>query len=178
MLEVNYDSHLNYFLKNKTGYFSLAKNKEEANFISRLVSQDGQLSRWTAFRNSVLSKLPEYNIEILEKEFYSFYGMAQSYQTWKDAQRDKEFFPYLKYDAVKDGETCPTCKKLNNLIKPIDDSFWDVYFPPNCESCRCIVIKIDKYDKVRVIDLSKKILLRPIDKYAINVGKHELTLPY
>ncbi len=176
--KVDYDSHTKYFLKNKIGYFSFAKNKEEANFISKLVAPNGELNRLTEFRNIVLSKIPDYDIDILEKEFHSFYGMAQCYQSWKDAQQDKELFPYLKYDAVTDGETCPTCKKLNNIIRPIDDPFWDVYFPPNCESCRCMVQKLDKYDKVRQTDLSKKQLILPIDKYALNVGKHELKLSF
>jgi hypothetical protein len=177
-VELNYDSRIIYFLKNKIGYFSSAKNKEEANFISRLVATNGQLKRWAEFRNKVLSEIPDYDAEKLKKEFYTFYGMAPCYQSWTEAQQDKELFPYLKYDAVTGGETCPTCKKLNNITRPIDDPFWDVYFPPNCDSCRCIVLQLGKYDKVVLTDLSKKQLLRPADKYAINVGKHELKLSY
>lgn len=177
-IEPDYNFHLKYFLDNKIGYFSFAKNKEDANFISRLVAPNGELSRWTIFRKEVLTRIPDYDIEILKCEFNSFYAMAQCYQSWKSVEKDKDILPYLKYDAIIDGETCPTCKQLHNIVLPVDDPLWDIYFPPNCSTCRCIVSQISGIDEIKLTDISKKKLKLPNDKYAINVGKHELKLSY
>ncbi len=173
------NSKLEYFLGNKVGYFSQAKNKEDAIFISRLVAPNGNHSKWTDFRNKVLERIPEYDTKNLRFEYDSFYGMAQLYQLWHNSQKDKDVLPYLKYDAVSDGNTCKTCKKLHGIIRPVDDAFWDTYFPPNCEECRCVVLSLDKFDKkVRITDLSKKKLIPPEPMFALNIGKHDLKLPY
>lgn len=175
---MNINSHLSYFLTNKIGYFSQANTKEEANFISRLVAPNGERSSWSLFKKIVLEKFPNYNTETLEKEFINFFAMAQCYQIWKDVQKDKGFAPYLKYSTVMDSVVCNICKKLNNIIRPVDDSFWDTYFPPNCIECRCTVIQCLPEDVKRITDLSKKNFGLPLERFAINVGKTELKLPY
>ena len=98
--------------------------------------------------------------------------MAQCYVSWLRVERDKNILPYLKYSTVGDQNVCSVCKKLNNILLRTDDPFWNVYFPPNCIECRCIVLQLDEAKKLT--DLSKKKLIKPQEKFALNVGKHEL----
>ena len=170
------NTHLKYFFNNKVGYFSQAKTLEDAIFISRLVAPDGVYPKWTEFRNKVLDRIPDYDTDILKKENQTFITMAMQYSQWLQIQKDKDVLPYLEYDAVKDSVTCSTCKKLHGIKRRVDDDFWNIYFPPNCDECRCIVLQSDEVRKET--DLSKKKLKLPDSKFAINVGKHELKLPY
>lgn len=172
------NAHLKYFLETKVGYFSETKTLEEARFISRLVEPEGRLNKWTSFRDTVLERMPYYHTDVLKIEFNLFFGMAQSYVSWRNIEQDKKIFAYLKYDAVKDSVTCSTCKKLHGIIRPVDDEFWDTYFPPNCQECRCCVMQYDSDEVKHVTDLSKKKLILPDPKFALNIGKHELKLYY
>jgi uncharacterized protein with gpF-like domain len=104
--------------------------------------------------------------------------MANSYEKWMSIQEQKHILPYIKYSAVNDGETCLICKKLNNIVRVVDDPFWDIYYPPNCPECRCIVEQYEKSEIRNQTNLSKKNLIMPSNKFAINVGKHELKLLY
>ena len=167
---------LKYFFNNKVGYFSQAKTIEDVIFISRLVAPDCVYPKWTEFRKKVLERIPEYDKDVLKKENQTFITMAMQYSQWVKIQKDKEVLDYLEYDAVKDGVGCSTCKKLHGIIRKVDDEFWDTYYPPNCDECRCIVMQ--RFDVKKVTDLSKKKLKLPDSKFAINVGKHELKLPY
>jgi SPP1 gp7 family putative phage head morphogenesis protein len=169
----------NFFLNNKIGYFSQAKTKDDAIYISNLVMQKEEKKlRWTELKKLILEKIPDYNIDLLESECSNFVAMAINFEMWKTIQNQKKRFPYIKYSSVIDGVTCKTCKKLDGIVRPVDDIFWDTYYPPNCSECRCLVLQYDEFDIKKPTDLSKKKLILPIEKFALNVGKHELKLSY
>jgi hypothetical protein len=46
------------------------------------------------------------------------------------------------YDAINDSRTRPTHRALDNVIRHIDDPFWDTYYPPNGFRCRCSTISL------------------------------------
>lgn len=175
--DVDYvDVDVKYFLTQKVGYFSQSISKSEASLISRLVAPDGKIQSWSKFKKSVLEVNSNYDISILKTEMNLFITMSHMYSQWKSIEKDKNLFPYLKYSAIIDGDLCKTCRQLNNFIVHIDDPFWDIYYPPNCPSCRCLVEKIDKYENVKSTDYKTKKLQIPIKGYDINVGKQELLL--
>ena len=94
--ESNHNNDIKLFLNNKIGYFSQAKTKEDAIFISKLVAPNGILSKWTDFRNTVLNKIQDYDKEILRAEYDTFYAMAQNYQQWKYIQTTKRYLAIFK----------------------------------------------------------------------------------
>lgn len=55
---------------------------------------------------------------------------------WKAFEDNKDDRPYLKYVAVMDGSTTNICINLDGVIKPVDDSFWNINAPPNHWNCR------------------------------------------
>ena len=170
----NRNENITYFLNNRIGYFTQAKTRENAIYISRLVSKiyDKSLNK-KEFTRIVLEKIPDYDKDTLRNEYENFIIMAENYDTWEYIQSTKDILPYLKYSAIVEI-ACPTCKKLNNIVRPADDEFWDIYYPPNCPECRCIVEQHEKSDIKNPTDLSKKKLFIPNEEFAINVGKHNL----
>lgn len=55
---------------------------------------------------------------------------------WKQIQATKDTHPYLRYLAVQDNQTHPECRALNNIVLPVDDPFWNDFYP---YGCRCTV---------------------------------------
>jgi hypothetical protein len=44
----------------------------------------------------------------------------------------------LVYNAILDERTTKLCKTLDGTVKPIDDPFWEKFYPPNHHSCRSL----------------------------------------
>lgn len=58
---------------------------------------------------------------------------------WKALVENAEYRPYLEYVAVMDNRTRPAHAEMNGIILPIDDPFWQNFYPPNGWRCRCTV---------------------------------------
>ncbi|MGV7234649.1 MAG: phage minor head protein [Nitrosomonadaceae bacterium] len=65
-------------------------------------------------------------------------------QEWFDSQRDKEAFSLRQYQTVGDERVRPTHVVLDNIIKHVDDPFWDTFWPPNGWNCRCTTIGLEE----------------------------------
>ena len=50
-----------------------------------------------------------------------------------------DFAPIWVYEAVMDANTREEHAMLNGLAFPVDDPFWDYFYPPNGYNCRCEV---------------------------------------
>ena len=62
---------------------------------------------------------------------------AKSIGTWKQMQETKEDFPYLRYSAILDNHTRQSHAMMHGKVLPINDKFWDSFYPPNGFNCRC-----------------------------------------
>ncbi|MCX7861618.1 MAG: phage minor head protein [Bacteroidales bacterium] len=60
-------------------------------------------------------------------------------QRWQEFEANKHVYPYLEYMPSTAAEPRMEHKKLNGIIKHIDDLFWDTWLPPNGWGCRCSV---------------------------------------
>ena len=58
---------------------------------------------------------------------------------WQTIQENKDVAPYLKYSAVLDNHTREQHRAWHDIIRPVDDAFWDTHYPPNGWNCRCTV---------------------------------------
>ena len=163
-----------YFLKNNTGYFTQAGNEENAKLISNFMVSNERVTPYSIFRKEVLSCFPNYEKDVLEKEYDTFYTMGQCYSTWQRIENQKDVLPFVKYEIAHYASSCSVCKKLTNIVLPADHPFWDIYYPPNCNECACMVLSYSPDDKMEITDLSKKKLKMPEEKFALNVGKHKL----
>ena len=80
--------------------------------------------------------------------------------------------------VVEDDNTSEICEPLDDICLPVDDDFWDEFYPPNHFNCRSTVEQLDEFDGKKA--LSSKDDVDEAEKHAdkhmqdifrMNVGK-------
>ncbi len=147
--------------------FSAAKSyKELAEMNGNLVDENGKIRSFQAFKDEVQNTHQLFNRTHLQAEFQTAKRSAQAARQWEEFQADKDLFPNLIYRTVGDDRVRDEHDPLDGVIKPIDDSFWDTYYPPNGFRCRCTTQPTTKPENNKPMTGAK------VDKgFDNNVGK-------
>ena len=84
-------------------------------------------------------------------------NMMTAYNTGRWTQiADNNLVEMLVYNSVMDSGTTKLCEKLNNVIKPKDDPFWEEFYPPNHHKCRGTVSVLTKAQYNKLPDSQKR----------------------
>ncbi len=78
----------------------------------------------------------------LEAEAQMIEANAQMAERWHNMQL-LDTLPNLRYSTVGDANVRPEHQVLDGINLPMDDPFWDEYYPPNGYRCRCDVQQND-----------------------------------
>lgn len=68
---------------------------------------------------------------------------AQSAGKWHEFSEHADRY-YLQYRTAKDERVREEHAILDGITLPMDDPFWDEFFPPNGWNCRCEAIQVSK----------------------------------
>jgi SPP1 gp7 family putative phage head morphogenesis protein len=135
----DYDMLFN--LRESTYIFSAAKNYQQTKEISSLISSGNGFKPFSEFQKDASKVFDTYNKNYLTAEYNSAIAQARSASLWMEVEREKSIYPQLQYETVGDGRVRPEHAALDNIIRPVDDKFWDIYYPPNGWNCRCVVLQ-------------------------------------
>jgi SPP1 gp7 family putative phage head morphogenesis protein len=109
-----------------------------------LLDENGRVIPFNQFRDKVdeyrsmaMGTEKRYNELWLRSEYNNAQAQAQAARRWKDFEEDADIFPNLEYRTAGDANVRGSHEKLNGIIRPINDPFWDKYYPPNDYGCRC-----------------------------------------
>lgn len=124
--------------------FSGLKTFHELNeAFPSLLDSNGQLKPFEQFLNDVRSVDNTYNRNYLRSE-YNFAGAsAEMAAKWERFTEDGDRY-YLQYRTVGDDRVRPEHQALHGVTLPVDDPFWNEFFPPNGWNCRCTVAQVRK----------------------------------
>lgn len=78
-----------------------------------------------------------YNVNYLRTEYVHSVRGSRAAKNWDRIQRDKDLYGSLRYEASTAGEPRKAHKRLYGIVRPVDDDFWRVWFPPNDWGCKC-----------------------------------------
>lgn len=106
-----------------------------------LYTQDGKMRPFNEYSQLVRKVNAQYNKHWLQAEYQTARAAAQMANKWQKIQAEKELFPSLRYRTTGDGKVRDEHVMLNGVVKPIDDPFWGIYYPPNGWRCRCDVVQ-------------------------------------
>lgn len=159
-------------MKNSVSVFSGVKTFQHVLELSNSVFVDGQVVPINEFNKIARTINDKYNVQYLAAEQQAAFRQAESADSWRQIQEDKESFPLLRYSTVGDNRVRDEHAELDGVIKPIDDPFWSSWFPPNDWNCRCIVEQLETgtvtpgtFDK------------NDSEIFGTNVGKNGLIFP-
>lgn len=161
-------------LRNNLYMFSGAKTYQQSKDMAALAAKANTFSE---FKKEARKVYDQYNVDWLKAEYNTAVGQAVQANQWSDIEADKELFPYVRYVAVMDKNTSEICRPLDGMTLPVDHPLWNKYTPLNHFNCRCILEKIDKYEKVKVssearVKSATKELNENVDpEFKMNPGK-------
>jgi SPP1 gp7 family putative phage head morphogenesis protein len=121
--------------------FSAAKTYQE---LAKINYHSQQSKSFADFKKEALKINKEYNVQYLETEYINANRAGVMAKKWHKAQSQKGLYPNLKYKTVKDSRVREEHRQLHDVIKPIDDAFWDKWLPQNGHRCRCYVVQTDE----------------------------------
>jgi len=131
---------------NKNLYrFAGAKSYQQLSDMSKmLIGDDGKVIDFKTFRANIdeyrataLGLDEQYNSNWLYTEYNNAVNSGLAAKRWKEFEDTADIFPNLEYRTAGDSQVRESHKELNGIIKPINDPFWDTYYPPNGWGCRC-----------------------------------------
>ena len=163
--------------------FSGMKTFHELNeAFPSLLDESGHKKPFERFLNDVQSIDETYNRNYLRAE-YNFAGAsAEMAARWEEFTKDEDDY-YLQYRTAGDDHVRPEHAALHGVTRPMNDHFWDTYYPPNGWNCRCTVVQVlkDKFpatDHAEAMQRGRQALAK--DKkgmFAFNPGKQGKTFP-
>lgn len=123
--------------------FSAAKNYQQLKSLSQaLVNDEGKLRTFAEFKTIALQINTDHNLHWLRAEYEMAVSSGQMAAKWTQFEENADIMEKLQFDAINDNQTSPLCRSLDGVIRPINDSFWDIYYPPNHWGCRSSVLQI------------------------------------
>lgn len=129
--------------KGSIEFFSGVKTKDHVNELNDFVfDENGRKRGFSEFKEKALNINKQYNVNWLKTELNTAYTIAQNAQKWEQIEDEKEIFPLLQYKTAGDARVRPEHKIWDNIIRPVNDKFWDTRYPPNDFMCRCHVIQL------------------------------------
>lgn len=127
-------------------HFSGAKNWNQLQEMSALLTDDTVAKTFNAFLGAVRNLDATYNATYLKAEYDHAIASSQMITKWQQIEAEKEALPFLRYVAVMDERTRDEHRRINDTVLPVNHSFWNTHYPPNDWGCRCSVQQLDEDD--------------------------------
>ena len=110
----------------------------------------------------------------MRTEYNYAVASSKTASKWQKFTDDKGTLPLLQYMTVGDSRVRAAHAKLDGIIKPVDDAFWDKYLPPNSWNCRCTVRQLADGEVTQTDSAS---LPQLTEMFSMNSGKQAVIFP-
>ena len=162
-------------LRTNVYMFSAAKTYQEVRAFQDLMhNEDDELKPFREFSKDAREAFDLYNETYAETEYNTTVASAQMAARWNEIESQADVLPLLKMTVVEDAQTTEICEPLDGITLPINDPFWDEYYPPNHWNCRSTVLQLDEGELSSKTDVRKAIEHADEemqDVFKMNVGK-------
>jgi SPP1 gp7 family putative phage head morphogenesis protein len=142
-------------LKRNAYIFSAAKTFQEVQDMQNFLFNDKGFKRqFNEFEKEARQIFDTYNKNWLEAEYETALRQAESAADWERIQAEKDIFPLLRYKTLSDGSVRQEHQTLHNIVRPVDDPFWDRFTPPNGWRCRCFTEQLEE-DEAQITPITQ-----------------------
>jgi len=162
-------------LETNVHVFSAFKTYQELREANKLLlDEEGNIRPFSDFKREVLNISETYNVNYLQTEYNFALASSQMSSKWMNIEKNKDAIKSLKFSTVGDDRVRQAHADLDGIIKPVDDKFWDVYFPPLDCNCRCDTNSVEEEQNT---DTSGKSLPEIPEMFRVNFGKEKIVFP-
>lgn len=152
--------------------FSGAKTFQQVNDMSNFLFNGKNKIPFGEFKAYATEIFETYNKNWLNTEYNTALSQASSARQWNDIKANEETFPLLKYITIGDQRVRQQHKDLDEVVFPVNDKFWNEYFPPNDWNCRCTTEQLEEGEEPTT---DPKRAFDPIpDLFKMNAGKDKI----
>jgi|WetSurMetagenome_2_1015567.scaffolds.fasta_scaffold42680_4 SPP1 gp7 family putative phage head morphogenesis protein len=146
-----------------------------------LFDENGNRKTFEQFSNDVQTINENYNKNYLKTEYNFATNSGLMAARWESFQEGGDKY-FLQYRTAEDERVRLTHRPLDEVTLPIDDPFWDDFFPPNGWGCRCTVVQVRKKkyqpsDTDSSVKLGQEATSGKNKMFRFNPGKQGLTFP-
>ena len=169
--------------------FSKCKTHVQLKEVStKLLDQNNKIQSWQNFSRDVKQIYKTYNDNYLQAEYIFATSSAEMAAKWIDAEQGGDRYN-LQYRTAHDDRVRDSHARIEGTTLPVDDPFWDSYYPPNGWRCRCTAVQVrkEKYpvdnsaEKIRLADkVTVELDSKGRDRNAMfrfNPGKQKVVFP-
>lgn len=157
-------------------HFSAAKNYQQLKSLTKaLVNEDGKLATFSEFKRKAYEINDQHVKQWLVAEYNLAVAGGQMAATWSRIEQTKNELPLLKYITANDDRVRQSHADLEGIVRPVNDGFWNLYYPPNGWGCRCDVMQLasGKVTPLENISTPENVP----DMFKVNLGKQGLAFP-
>lgn len=167
------DTNMLLHLQKNVYQFAGAENYTQMRDLTNaLIGEDGKLRSYSDYKNAAFNINAHY-AQYRKTEYNTAVAGGQMASKWVDIENSGT--KLLQFDAVLDNHTTALCSSLNGVIKPVDDPFWNVYYPPNHFNCRSTVRQLNSGTPTPNEDIVYPEKMP--DMFKVNLGKQGLAFP-
>lgn len=121
-------------------HFSAAKNRSEIEALTAaLRDENGKPISFAEFKRRASKITGEFQGNWLKAEYDLAINASTMAARWAEHSANPNAI--LIYRTAGDARVRQSHKQLEGISKPINDPFWNTYYPPNGWNCRCDVEK-------------------------------------
>lgn len=159
-------------LRNNVYVFSGAKQYHQVREMTDAIYDGNRVKLFSEYKKTGTEIFKNYNENYLRAEYNAAISQSRSASMWMEIESNSELLPMLTYSTVGDGRVRPEHAMLNNISRPVNDKFWDSYFPPNGWNCRCTTLQTDDTTKTSLKGFKQPDTVPP--EFMMNAGKQKI----
>lgn len=159
-------------LRNNVYVFSGAKQYHQVREMVDAIYDKDRIKPFSEYKKTGTDIFKNYNENYLRAEYNAAISQSRSASMWMEIESNSELLPMLTYSTVGDGRVRPEHAMLNNISRPVNDKFWDNYFPPNGWNCRCTTLQTDDTTKTSLKGFKQPDTVPP--EFMMNAGKQKI----
>lgn len=169
--------------------FSALKTHAQLFEASRLLTdKNGKIKPFYKFKEDIQKIEKDYNEHYLRAEYNFATSSAQQAANWAKVEENKGRYN-LQYRTAKDDKVRDSHAALDEITLPVEDKFWNSYYPPNGWNCRCVAVEVlkDKYpesDSKKAIEKGDEATMQigkdgknRMEIFRFNPGKEKVVFP-
>ena len=135
---------LQYALENNAFIFSGFKTFHSLREIGlSMMTDKGAVKPFGEFLTDARKINKKYNQNYLYAEYNHAVGTSLMAVKWNDFTQDGDRYD-LQYRTAGDNHVREEHAAMHGITLPVNDPFWDKYFPPNGWNCRCTAVQVRK----------------------------------